>query len=257
MPFRLLPFVLRRAAAALGLALAVALPAAAFDPAAMTDADRAAFRAEVRAYLLENPEVLLEAIAILEERESASQAVDDATLIAVNAEAIFEDGHSWATGNPEGDVTIVEFADYNCGFCRRAYHDVMDLLEDDGNLRFVVKEFPILGPASELAARFAVATLQLEGAAAYGDLHDRLMTQRGQVDAGVLQRVGIELALDVEAISAHMDSPDVTAVLEENRALAGRLGIGGTPTFVIGDRMERGYRTAEQMAEIVQALRAD
>jgi len=250
---------MRPTIATLCLALGVSFgaPSAAFDLTDLTPAEREAFGAEVRAYLLDNPEVLLEAINRLEERQVESQAADDSTLIAVNAEAIFEDENSWVGGNPDGDVTLVEFADYSCGFCKRAYPDVIELLAFDGNVRFIVKEFPILGPNSEQAARFAIAVLQTEGDDLYAQVHDRLMTLPGAPESAALERVAGELGLDMEALRARMDSPEVTDVIEENRALAARLQINGTPTFVLADRMLRGYLPLANMLDIIDDVRAN
>jgi hypothetical protein len=123
---------------ALGLAAMLAAPPAAANPfEAMTVEEREAFRAELRAYLLENPEVLEEAIAVLEERRAQLQAEADIALVTANAEALFEDAGSWVGGNPEGDITVVEFIDYRCGYCRRAYQEVEELVATDGNIRFI------------------------------------------------------------------------------------------------------------------------
>ena len=237
---------------ALAAALALAAPAGATDLTALTGDERDAFRAEVRAYLLENPEVLMEAIAALEAKQAQQQAMSDQQLIATNAAAIFDDGHSWIGGNPEGSLTIVEFADYRCGYCRKAHPELMQLLELDGDIRYVVKEFPILGEQSVLASRFAVAVLRAEGAEAYGTVHDALYTSfRGDVTQAALDRLADDLGLDADAIRAEMDSDAVTDILRANSALAQRLGISGTPTFVIGDQMIRGYVPYEAMTGIV------
>lgn len=231
-------------------------PAAALDLEALSDDERAAFRAEVRAYLLENPEVLLEAIGVLEERQAAAQAGDDAEMIAINAEAIFESPHSWVGGNPEGDVTLVEFVDYNCGFCKRAFPEVMALAELDGNLRLIMKELPVLGPDSELTARFAISVLQLFGDDAYAEAHERLMMTEGRAGATAVQRIAGEMGLDMAAISERMDSSEVTEVIASNHALAQRLNIQGTPTFVLEDTMLRGYVPLANMQELVAEVRA-
>ncbi len=157
---------------AAAFAALIASPLAAFDMDAMTDAERDAFRAEIRAYLLDNPEVLMEAIAVLEERQASQQAQGDIDLVSVNAEAIFNDGYSWVGGNPDGDITVVEFMDYRCGYCKKAHPEVTELLGTDGNIRFIVKEFPILGDQSVLAARFAIAVKKVMGDDAYGRAHD-------------------------------------------------------------------------------------
>lgn len=235
----------------------LAAPAAALDPEAMSGAEREAFRAEVRAYLLEEPEVLLEAIAVLEARQAEAQSADDATLIARNAVAVFDSPQSWVGGNPEGDVSVVEFVDYNCGFCKRAFPEVQELTEFDPGVRLVMKELPILGPESEEASRFAIAVLQLEGDAAYAEVHGRLLGLPGRAGGPVLRRVASEMALDWDAIAARMAAPEVTAVIADNRALAQRLGISGTPTFVVEDRIVRGYVPLATMLDLVDTVREE
>ena len=228
-----------------------ALPAMAFDITDMTEAERAAFRAEVREYLLANPEVLMEAIAVLEAREVEMQAQADVAMIAANAQAIFEDGYSWVGGNPDGDVTIVEFMDYRCGFCRRAQPEVETLLEMDGNVRLIVKEFPILGEESMLASRFAISTKLSMGDEAYKAVHDALIEMRGEITPASLERLAGELELDVEAVMAGMVDPEVDRIIGENRVLAQTLGITGTPTFVLPGQMVRGFLPLDGMMAVV------
>lgn len=246
----------RTTLAAALVALGLAQPAAAFDLTAMTDAERNAFRAEVRSYLLENPEVLMEAIQVLESRNAEAQAANDAALVTTNAADIFEDGFSWVGGNPEGDITLVEFTDYRCTYCRKAHDEVAKLIETDGNIRFVVKEFPILGEQSVLSSQFAIATLQVAGPEAYKQVHDGLITFRGNVTEPNLRRLAESLDLDAEAIIAGMDAPEVAQVINENRALAQRLQINGTPTFVLGEQLVRGYAPLPAMQQMVAEVRA-
>ena len=130
---------------ALPIMLALTSPASAVELDSLTDAERAAFRAEVRAYLLENPEVLQEAIGVLQQREQQAQTVSDTQLIVEYSEELFNDRHSFVGGNPAGDITIVEFLDYRCGYCKRAFPEIEALIAADANIRFVVKEYPILG----------------------------------------------------------------------------------------------------------------
>ncbi|QYK43286.1 MAG: thioredoxin domain-containing protein [Paracoccaceae bacterium] len=236
------------------LALALCFPALA--PAqTMTDAERTAFRAEVRAYLLENPEVLMEAIAVLEDRRNADAAASDRQMLSDNRAAIFEDPASWTGGNLEGDVTVVEFVDYRCGYCRRAHDEVAELIASDGNIRFVLKEFPILGEASVISSRFAIATLQIAGPDAYKRVHDELIALRGEPSPDTLSRLATDLGLDAPAILAHMESSEVTAVIAANRDLADRMEINGTPTFVIEGTMVRGYVPLDGMRQIVAEQR--
>ena len=242
---------------AVAAALLLAGPAAAFDLTAMTEAERAAFGVEVRAYLLEHPEVLVEAINAMDARQAGAQASADVTLVQSNAASIFEDGYSWVGGNPDGDITLVEFMDYRCGYCKKAYGEVAELIKADGNIRFVVKEFPILGEQSVLAARFAIAVHQLAGDAAYEAAHDGLMTFRGDVTPATLEGLAGTLGVDVPAVMAAMDSDAVTKVIEANRALGDKLQVNGTPTFVRSDQMLRGYVPLAQMQAMVGQVRAE
>jgi protein-disulfide isomerase len=229
------------------------LPAAAETP--LTEAEREAFRAEVRAYLLENPEVLMEAIGVLEARQAAAATEADRALVATHAAALFAGPADWVGGNPQGDITVVEFMDYRCGYCRKAFDELAALVESDGNIRLVIKEFPILGPDSEISSRFAIATLQVAGPAAYEAVHDALITLRGTPTPEALARLAGDLGLDAGAILSQLNAPAVTAVIETNRSLADTLQISGTPTFVIGETMLRGYAPLDAMQAIVAEAR--
>ncbi|MDC1229050.1 DsbA family protein [Octadecabacter sp.] len=223
----------------------------------LTDAERTDFRAEVRAYLLENPEVLMEAIAVLESRQAEAETTRDERLATLNADALVNDGFSYEGGNLDGDITIVEFIDYRCSFCRRAHPEVAELISSDGNIRIITKEFPILGEQSVLASQFAVATKIVAGDAAYKQVSDALMNLRSDVTPASLSSLASAFDLDTDAIFAEMESPAVQQVLANNRALGERMQISGTPTFVFGDQMVRGYVDLTQMRAIVEAERAD
>jgi protein-disulfide isomerase len=242
---------------ALPLLFAMTSPVAALEIDAMTDAERTAFRAEVRAYLLENPEVLQEAISVLQQREQQAQVTTDQQLATTYANELFNDRHSFVGGNPTGDITIVEFLDYRCGYCKRAYPEIEALLASDANIRFIVKEYPILGEQSVLASRFAVATQLVAGDDAYKAVHDTLMEFRGDITQASMTRLAEILELDAEAIIAQMDSDAVTNIIAENRQLGEQMQISGTPTFVIEDQMLRGYVPVDAMAAIVADLRED
>lgn len=236
-------------------AATLALPAAAMDLTELTDAERAQFRAEVRAYLLDNPEVIMEAVTLLQTREAEAQARADDNLVSDNADAIFDDGYSWVGGNPDGDITLVEFLDYRCGYCKRAHGEVAKLLETDGNIRWIVKELPILGDQSVLASRFAIATKQIAGDDSYKAVNDALMAYNGDVTLPALRRLGSTFGLDMEAVEARMDSDEVTMEIAQTRALAQQLNISGTPTFVMHDELLRGYLPFDQMMALVEEKR--
>ena len=238
----------------LTLALAAALfalPVSAQGIEDMTDAERDAFRAEVRDYLMENPEVLMEAIAVLEERQAAEGAARDLQLVARYAEELFETPHDLIEGNPDGDITIVEFMDYRCSFCRRAAPELATLLEADGNIRVIVKELPILGAQSTMASRFALATRYTFDEEAYAIMHDAMMTMRADVTEASLVRLADDLGYDGMEILAGMEDPRIDAVIEANYALAQSMQISGTPTFVMGRQLIRGFVPEAEMARII------
>ncbi|MGH1465471.1 MAG: DsbA family protein [Cognatishimia sp.] len=232
-----------------------ALPLQALDLGKMTDEERALFRAEVRAFLIEQPEVLVEAFNVLEQQQAANQVSADATLVQVNAKDIFEDGYSWVGGNPDGDITLVEFVDYRCGYCRKAHDEVKELVESDGNIRIIVKEFPILGEASAASARFAIAVKQKLGDAAYEATNDALIRLKSDVTPVTLRRLAKSLGFDAAEILAHMESDAVSREILQTRQLAQRLQISGTPTFVMQDEMLRGYLPLDAMRQVVAAKR--
>lgn len=237
------------------LVASLALPVAAMDLKALTDEERALFRAEVRSYLMDNPEVIMEAVELLQSREAEQQVQADLNLVSDNAEAIFDDGYSWVGGNPDGDITLVEFLDYRCGYCKRAHGEVAKLLESDGNIRLIVKELPILGEASVLASRFAVATKQIAGDDSYKAVNDALMSFNGDITMPALRRLADTFDLDADAIEARMDSDEVTQEIAKTRALAQRMNISGTPTFVMQDEMLRGYLPYDQMKALIAEKR--
>lgn len=237
------------------LCLATALPASATDIDAMTDGEREAFRAEVRAYLLDNPEVLMEAIAVLEERRTQDAAQAEVAMIENFGEEIFNDGYSYVGGNPDGDITVVEFLDYQCSFCKRAFPAVEELIASDGNIRFIVKEFPILGDASVLGSRYAIAVKNLYGDDAYKTIHDELMLLRGGLTPQTLVRLSEDQNFDHNDIRAEMDNEDITRIIDANRDLAARLQIQGTPSFIMGDTFVRGFLELDQMRQVVASER--
>ncbi|WP_170605253.1 DsbA family protein [Ruegeria arenilitoris] len=249
--------ILRHVAPALlGLSL-ITGPVLALDLSALSDDEKAEFGAQVREYLLENPEVIIEAINILEQRNAVAEAEADKQLVAANQEELFNDGYSWVGGNPDGDITLVEFMDYRCGYCRRAVPEVASLLESDGNIRLVIKELPILGEASIMSSRFAVATKQVAGDDAYKQVHDALLEFSGEPNEVTLRRISDGLGLDSDAIIVAMDSDDVTAEINQTRELARKMNISGTPSFVLGTEMLRGFLPADQMQQIADGVRAD
>jgi len=235
------------------LGMGSAAAAGPFDD--LTDEDRVQLGREIRSYLLENPEVLVEVISELESRQAEAQAQQSAQALDAHRDAIFDDGHSFVGGNPEGDITIVEFMDYQCGYCKRAHPEVTELLARDGNIRFIQKEFPILGPASEIAARAAVAVLLEQDADLYKAFSDGLMEHDGPLNEKVVEGLARKAGVDVEAMNALAQDDRVTRILQANRELGAALQISGTPTFVIGEELVRGYLPMAQLQDVVDAQR--
>lgn len=245
---------MRLTLAALALSAAPALAEGLTD---MTEAERAAFNDAVRAYLMENPEVIVEAMTELQVREDRAAADRDLQMLADNHDVIFNSPDDWAGGNLEGDITVVEFMDYRCGYCHKAYQEVEELVEGDGNIRFVLKEFPILGEQSLLTSKFAIAIRQLYGDEAYKAAHDALFALRGDATEESLARLATDLGHDPAAVTAKMADPSVEAVIAANHALATTMEINGTPTFVIDNTMVRGYVPLDGMRQIVEGQRQD
>lgn len=246
-----------RLTATLAALMLTTTSAVALDLDAMSDAERSTFRAEVRAYLLEDPEVLMEAIAVLENRQETAEATRDEQLAQTNMNALVNDGVSYVGGNPDGDITIVEFLDYRCSFCRRAHPEVEELITSDGNIRIIIKEFPILGEQSVLASQFAVATRIVAGNEAYKQVGDALIALNSDITPASLGALASAFDLDTDAIFAEMNSQAVQDELTNNRALGDRMQITGTPTFVFGEEMVRGYVPLDTMRQIVEAERED
>ncbi|NRG18641.1 DsbA family protein [Rhizobiales bacterium] len=223
--------------------------------AEVTDADRDAIRSIVREYLLENPEIVREALIELERREEEAQNAARRDAVSSAAEHLFNSTRQVELGNPRGDVTLVEFFDYNCGYCRRAMDDVIRLLNEDKNLRVVLKEFPVLGQGSVEAASVAIAVNET-APEKYLEFHKTLLGSRGQANQELALQVAEKVGLnrsDVETAMA--SSPEIRATIEEVYSLANRLGLTGTPSFVVGDEVVMGAVGYDALKQKIAALR--
>jgi protein-disulfide isomerase len=211
----------------------------------------------VRDYLAGNPQALQEALAELMQRRTLS-ATDRADAIKSNAAALFNSDKRVVLGNPRGDVTLVEFVDYNCGFCRRALGDLLELARTDANLRIVLIEHPVLGAGSVEAARVAVALqMQDRDPAAYLEFHRRLLAGPGPANKARALAVAAELGLDGARLEAAAARSEVDAVLDESRNLARALGLRGTPSYVIGDNVLFGAVGVGTLRDRIAAARQE
>src|ERR1700760_2760316 len=199
-----------------------------------TDTQRSDIEAIIRSYLIAHPEVLEEAMNELQKRQTAAETAKHEASIAQNAEAIFNSPRGVMLGNKNGDVTFVEFFDYNCGYCKRAMADMLDLMKSDSKLRVTLKEFPVLGPGSVEAAQVAVAVrMQDPTGKKYLDFHQKLLGGRGQADKARAMAAAKDAGADMTRLEKDLTSPEVRATLEENFRLAEEMGMNGTPSYVI------------------------
>jgi protein-disulfide isomerase len=211
------------------------------------------FEQRVRTYLLDNPGVIIEAMQNLEARRAAAEQTEAQAAVATWAGALFRDRASPVGGNPAGDVTLVEFFDYNCPYCRQVAPTMIEAEAADPQLRIVYKEFPILGPNSVFAAAAALAAHRQDRYVAF---HQALMRVRGIVDEDAVLAAATELGLDVDRLKADMEDPEIQAAIERNLALAGALRINGTPGFVIGEEILRGATDLETLQGLIHRARA-
>jgi protein-disulfide isomerase len=211
----------------------------------------------IRDYLLRNPEILQEVIQEMERRQTQADAEKHREAIKENANAIFNSNRQVVLGNPQGDVTMVEFFDYNCGFCRRALADKIELMKTDPKLRVVLKEFPVLGEGSTQAAQVAVAVRMQDktGGKKYLEFHQKMFASRGQVDRARALAVVREIGFDVARVEKDMASEEVRLTLEEGFKLAEALGINGTPTYVLTGQVVVGAVGVEKLREAISTAR--
>src|SRR3979490_3220144 len=202
-----------------------------------TDGQRGDIESIVRNYLLAHPEGLEEAMTELSKRQAAAEAEKHEAGVASNADTIFNSPRGVVLGNKDGDVTFVEFFDYNCGYCKRAMADMLDLMKSDPKGKVVLKEFPVLSQGSVEAAQVAVAVrMQDPSGKKYLDFHQKLLGGRGPADKARALAAAKEAGLDTARIEKDLASPEVRATIEENFKLAEAMGMNGTPSHVIGNQ---------------------
>jgi protein-disulfide isomerase len=231
---------------------AAAVPALAETHDVLTPEETRAFEKVIRDYILANPEIVLDALRILDARKRASEAGQSRQQLAARREDILNDPGSPVGWNPDGDVTIVEFFDYRCPYCRAVAPRLAQLKKQDRGIRYVYKEWPILGPVSKVAARAALAAWK-QGR--YEEYHEALMTYPGQLTEKGVFKTAERLGLDVNRLRKDMEAPEIAASLARTQDLAQALGITGTPAFVIGNELVPGAVSLDQLKDFVQRAR--
>ncbi|MBO32930.1 MAG: hypothetical protein CMM74_08145 [Rhodospirillaceae bacterium] len=205
-------------------------------------------------YLRQNPEIIAEAIRILQDRERSAKQNRVLHNLVANKDRLLNDPTSPIGGNPKGDITVVEFFDYNCGFCKKMFPAVQKLLKDDKNIRYVFKEFPILSPSSETAARVALVAWKYEKEK-YFDFHRRLIEAKGSLSNGRIFSLAAKSGLDVARLKKQMGAPDIAGMINVNRELAEKLDIRGTPGFVIGNQIIPGAIDLATLKQLIKEAR--
>ena len=224
------------AAAAAVLAAFIAAPAA--HAQTFSEAQRGEIERIVKDYLIAHPEVLQEVMSEMEKRQAAAESEKQLTGVRDNKELLFNSPHQVTIGNPQGDVTMVEFFDYNCGYCKRALSDMLELMKADPNLRVVLKEYPVLGPGSIEAAQVSVAVrMQDKTGKKYLEFHQKLLSGRGQADKARALAAAKEVGLDMGRLEKDLASEEVRTTLQESLRLADAVGLNGTPSYVIGSNV--------------------
>jgi protein-disulfide isomerase len=246
-------WIRRISLAGLGAVLLAAMPVAAADKQSLSPDQRKSIEQIVREYILEHPEIITEAIQILQKRERVEAARTQAAAMAAQREEIYDHPMTPISGDPKGDVTIVEFFDYRCGFCKRSLSAMMSLMRDDPKLKFVWKEFPILGPVSRYAARAAMAARKQDK---YLEFHVAVMGARGQLTEARVLKLAAGVGVDVERLQKEMADPAIAKYLDETIQLAQALGIRGTPAFIIGGKIFPGAVGEATMKDYVATLRS-
>ena len=244
-----LPAVL--CAAFLALAVPQSVRADEFTPA-----QQGAIEKIVHDYLLQHPEVLQEVMTELEKRQLAADAEKHKSAVKANAQALFASPDQVVLGNPNGNVTFVEFFDYNCGYCKRAMSDMLTLIQDDPKLKVVLKEFPVLGPGSIEAARVAVAVrMQDKSGEKYLEFHKKLLGGRGEANGARALAVAKDVGVDMPRLTKDLKSPEVDKTLQQDFKLAEALGLNGTPSYVIGDGVVVGAIGLKGLQEKINTAR--
>lgn len=233
---------------AVAIALALLLPL----QVAGQDLSEDRVRELVLETIRDNPGIVMEAITILQSREAEAQAASQAEVLAGEREVLERDPNAPVLGNPEGDVTVVEFFDYNCPYCRRVKPEIEALLEADPNVRLVYREWPILGEGSVFAARAALAARE-QGL--YEQFHWAMMAMNGRANESSVLRIAEEVGLDVTQLRRDMEAPEVAEHIQTSMRLTQALGLNGTPSFVIGDALVPGIVDVDQLQTLVTDAR--
>lgn len=240
------------ALAMLAVTLAASAPGYSQEKQSFTPQQQQEIERIVRDYLKSHPEVIIEAARALEAREQEAQQQRVRAAIEANRDKLLNDPDSPVMGNPKGDVTVVEFFDYQCPYCKKMIAPLNDAMTKDGKLRMVLKEWPVLGPESVTAAKASLAA-QKQGK--YREFHNALMDTKGRLSESIVMSVAEKAGLDTKKLKKDMEASDVQEELKQNQALAAALQLEGTPAFVIGNHLAPGAISADTLREMIETAR--
>jgi len=236
-------------AAAMLLAVPVAAPAQTFSPD-----QRQQVESIIKEYLIAHPEVVQEVLAAVDKHQKDAEAQQQRATIRANNATLFNSPHQVVLGNPNGKIEMVEFFDYNCGFCKHALPDMVKLLDTNHDIKFVLKEFPVLGEGSVEAAKVAVAA-RMQDPKKYMQFHQKLLGGRGAADKARALAVAREVGFDVARIERDMASEEVNTTIAEDMKLADALGINGTPSYVVGEDLVVGAVGFDELKKKIDAIK--
>ena len=209
----------------------------------------------IKEYILDNPEIIIEAIEIYQNKQNFKKIVKEKKLIKSLSSEILDDKNSYQYGDKNSKTTIVEFIDYNCGYCKRNHNIIMQFLKNNDDVRYIVKELPILGERSILASKFAVLTYLKDGPEVYQKFFNFLMTHKNQLNFQILKSFASKAGSKIENFDNQINIKKVNSVIAKNLLLAEKLSINGTPTFIIGNSIIRGFISLEELQEIIDNVR--
>jgi protein-disulfide isomerase len=239
-------------AALLALSLSLLAPLAVAQETSVTPEQKTEIEKIVHDYLVQHPEVIREAIQALQAKEEQDKVDSRTQAVIANKDALVNDPEAPVAGNPLGDVTVVEFFDYHCPYCKVVAGPLQQLLQQDKGVRLVLKEFPILGDDSVLAAHAALAA---RSQGKYLAFHEALMAHRGQFDMEVLKTIAAKVGMDPAKLESDMGTQKIEPLISANHKLARALDISATPTFIIGDKVVEGAVPLEELKEAIKQAR--
>ncbi len=240
------------AAAIACAAFVLRAPAIAQDASPFSEAEKEAIGEIIRDYLVANPEVMIEVMDALDAQEAERDRVETAAAIAKHREALENDGYSYVAGNPDGEITVVEFFDYRCPYCKQSAEDVKEIIRKHDDVRLVLKEFPVLGPESRVASRAAIAAIPQDRYLAF---HFAMLENEGTLDEERIMEIAEDVGLDTERLARDMESARIEEIIKTNREIAFDIGVRGTPAYVIGDTLVPGAAPLEEIEARIDEAR--